>query len=155
MTKLSTVPVLITGGAGYIGSHAVLAMLDHSREVVVVDALSTGRRGAVPQGVPFYQGRVDDDTLIARVIKDHGCVEVMHFAGSIVVPDSVAQPLEYYQNNVVGSAQLLATCLDNGVERFVFSSSAAVYDGDYDVTGACRWSRAHRWHLPTLMAAAS
>ena len=135
MTNPSTVPVLITGGAGYIGSHAVLALLDCGRAVVVLDDLSTGRRGPVPDGVPFYQGRINDDDCVTQVIKDHGCCEVMHFAGSIVVPESVAMPLDYYQNNVSGTAQLLRTCLNNGIERFVFSSSAAVYDGDYDVTG--------------------
>jgi len=128
-------PVLITGGAGYIGSHALLALRDSGRDVVVVDDLSTGRRAAVPDGVPFYQGRIDDGALVGRIIKEHGCREVMHFAGSIVVSDSVAQPMNYYENNVVGSAKLLRICLDNGIERFVFSSTAAVYDGDLETSG--------------------
>ncbi|MBC8239282.1 MAG: UDP-glucose 4-epimerase GalE [Alphaproteobacteria bacterium] len=129
MTHSHYDPVLITGGAGYIGSHALLALLDSGRDAVVVDDLSTGRRGAVPDGVPFYQGKAGDRALIGRVIAAHGCRAVMHFAGSIIVPDSVTLPLEYYQNNVVSSAELLRACLDNGIERFVFSSTAAVYDG--------------------------
>ncbi|MBC8242502.1 MAG: UDP-glucose 4-epimerase GalE [Alphaproteobacteria bacterium] len=130
MTNISHPPVLITGGAGYIGSHAMLALLDNGRKVVVVDDLSTGRRAAVPGAVPFYQGKVDDGALIGRIIAEHGCVAVMHFAGSIIVPESVEKPLDYYQNNVVGSAQLLRACLDNGIKNFVFSSTAAVYDGN-------------------------
>ncbi|MBT7760138.1 MAG: UDP-glucose 4-epimerase GalE [Rhodospirillaceae bacterium] len=130
MTNSSHPPVLITGGAGYIGSHAMLALLDSGRQVVVVDDLSTGRRGAVPEAVPFYLGKVGNRTLIGRIIAEHDCRAVMHFAGSIVVPESVQRPLDYYQNNVVGSAQLLRACLDNGIKDFVFSSSAAVYDGD-------------------------
>ncbi|MBT3782694.1 MAG: UDP-glucose 4-epimerase GalE [Rhodospirillaceae bacterium] len=132
MTSLAHHPVLITGGAGYIGSHAMLALLDNGREAVVVDDLSTGRRGAVPAGVPFYEGKIADNALIGRIIREHGCRAVMHFAGSIVVPESVEKPLEYYQNNVAGSAALLRACLDNGIERFVFSSTAAVYDGAGD-----------------------
>ncbi len=122
-------PVLITGGAGYIGSHVVLALLDSGREVVVVDDLSTGRREAVPGQVPFYQGNVGNGSLIGRILTEHGCRAVMHFAGSIIVPESVERPLDYYQNNVVGSARLLRACLDNDIEKFVFSSTAAVYDG--------------------------
>lgn len=130
MTNTPDNPVLITGGAGYIGSHAMLAMLDSGRKVVVVDDLSTGRRAAVPDEVPFYQGKVGDGALIGRIVAEHGCRSVMHFAGSIIVPESVELPLDYYQNNVVGSAELLRACLDNGIENFVFSSTAAVYDGD-------------------------
>ena len=130
MTTASQPPVLITGGAGYIGSHAMLALLDSGRRVVVVDDLSTGRRGAVPGAVPFYQGKVGNRALIGRIIAEHGCRAVMHFAGSIIVPESVEKPLDYYQNNVVSSAQLLRACQDNGIENFIFSSTAAVYDGN-------------------------
>lgn len=130
MMDTSKRPVLITGGAGYIGSHAMLALLDSGRGVVVVDDLSTGRRGAVPGSVPFYHGKVGNRALIGRIIAEHGCRAVMHFAGSIIVPESVARPLDYYQNNVVSSAQLLRACEDNGIENFIFSSTAAVYDGD-------------------------
>jgi len=129
MTSTMHHPVLITGGAGYIGSHAMLALLDTGREAVVVDDLSTGRRAAVPTGVPFYEGKIADKPLIGQIIKENSCRSVLHFAGSIVVPDSVEKPLDYYQNNVAGSAALLRACLDNGIERFVFSSTAAVYDG--------------------------
>ena len=122
-------PVLITGGAGYIGSHAGLALLDAGRRIVVVDDLSTGRRTAVPDGVPFHQGRAGDVDLIREVIARHGCTEVMHFAGSIIVPESVGRPLDYYENNVVSSARLLRACQETDVESFVFSSTAAVYDG--------------------------
>jgi UDP-glucose 4-epimerase len=132
MTSSVQTPVLITGGAGYIGSHAMLALLDDGCGAVVVDDLSTGRRGAVPAGVPFYQGRIEDQALIGRIIGEHGCRSVMHFAGSIIVPESVEKPLDYYLNNVAGSAALLRACLDNGIERFVFSSTAAVYDGTGD-----------------------
>ena len=128
-------PVLITGGAGYIGGHAMLALLDSGREAVVLDNLSTGRRRGVPDGVSFYQGEIENGDLIGQIIKEHKCQEVMHFAGSIVVPESVALPLNYYENNVVGSTKLLRACLDNGIKRFLFSSTAAVYDGNMDVTG--------------------
>ncbi|MFP6773560.1 MAG: NAD-dependent epimerase/dehydratase family protein, partial [Alphaproteobacteria bacterium] len=128
--------VLVTGGAGYIGSHAVLALSDAGREVVVLDNLSTGRRGAVPDGVPFYRGEVTNGGLIKRIVGHHKCGAVMHFAGSIVVPESVSQPLDYYQNNVVASAQLLRACLDSGIDKFVFSPTAAVYDGDGAKAGA-------------------
>ena len=128
--------VLVTGGAGYIGSHAVLALSDAGREVVVLDNLSTGRRGAVPDGVPFYRGEVTNGGLIKRIVGDHKCGAVMHVAGSIVAPGSVSQPLDYYQNNVVASAQLLRACLDSGIDKFVFSSTAAVYDGDGAKAGA-------------------
>lgn len=130
MTDRSKIPVLITGGAGYIGSHAMLALLDAGRNVVVVDDLSTGRRRAVPDGIPFFEGKVENDELIRHIIIKYGCREVMHFAGSIIVPDSVVRPLDYYHNNVVASACLLRTCVNSDIRSFVFSSTAAVYDGD-------------------------
>ncbi len=128
--------VLVTGSAGYIGSHSALALRDAGGEVVVLDNLSTGRRVAVPDGVPFYRGEVTDGGLIKQIVNDHKCGAVMHFAGSIVVPDSVSHPLDYYHNNVVASAHLLRACLDSGIGKFVFSSTAAVYDGDGDNGGA-------------------
>ncbi len=130
MTVESAEAVLITGGAGYIGSHVVLALADKGRPVVVVDDLSTGRRGAVPDSIPFYEGKVEDGDLVAQIIREHHCRAAMHFAGSIVVPESVARPLDYYENNVVASVHLLRTCVENGIDQFVFSSTAAVYDGD-------------------------
>ncbi|HYD69481.1 UDP-glucose 4-epimerase GalE [Azospirillum sp.] len=119
--------VLVTGGAGYIGSHAVLALKAAGVGVVVLDDLSTGRRAAVPDGVPFVQGSAGDAELVADTIARHGVDAVMHFAGSIVVPESVEKPLAYYRNNTVNSHALIETAVRSGVERFVFSSTAAVY----------------------------
>ncbi len=125
MTKHST--ILITGGAGYIGSHAVLAFIDAGHGVVVLDNLSTGVRRAVPASVPFVRGDVGDGAVVADMIKRYGVGAVVHFAGSVVVPDSVANPLEYYRNNTASSRTLIQACVDAGVSRFLFSSSAAVY----------------------------
>ncbi|GLK69323.1 UDP-glucose 4-epimerase GalE [Hansschlegelia plantiphila] len=119
--------VLVTGGAGYIGSHMVLALLDAGRDVVVLDDLSTGFRSVVPDGVPFVEGCVGDEALVGRVIAEHGVDAIVHFAGSIVVPDSVVDPLAYYLNNTVRSRALIAAAVGGGVKRFVFSSTAAVY----------------------------
>jgi UDP-glucose 4-epimerase len=95
------VPVLVTGGAGYIGSHAVLALLDAGWPVAVIDNLTTGFRFAVPGGVSFYEGDIEDAGLLARIFAEQGTRAVMHFAGSIVVPESVENPLKYYHNNTV------------------------------------------------------
>ena len=119
--------VLVTGGAGYIGSHVVLALLDGGWPVVVVDDLSSGRRAAIPPGVPLVEGDVGDAVLIGRVIQEHAVGTVMHFAGSIIVPESVEKPLDYYRNNTANSLTLIETCRQAGVDRFVFSSTAAVY----------------------------
>lgn len=119
--------VLVTGGAGYIGSHVMLALRDRGRRVVVLDNLSTGRRAAVPDDVPFVEGDAGDRALTASVLREHAIGTVMHFAGSIVVPESVTQPLAYYHNNTANSLALIDTCRACGVERFVFSSTAAVY----------------------------
>jgi len=119
--------VLVTGGAGYIGSHMVLALLDAGRNVVVVDNLSTGFRSAVPSPVAFVEGNIGDQDLVRRVIGDHGVEAIIHFAGSIVVPDSVADPLGYYLNNTVNSRALIAVAVETGVRNFIFSSTAAVY----------------------------
>ena len=99
--------VLVTGGAGYIGSHAVLALKDAGWRPVVIDNLSTGFRFAVPDDVPLYEGDIEDDALLARIFSEQGVGAVMHFAGSIVVPDSVADPLGYYLNNTVKSRALI------------------------------------------------
>src|ERR1043166_6143552 len=93
------IPVLVTGGAGYIGSHAVLALLDAGWPVAVIDNLTTGFRWAVPEGVPFYEGDIEDADLLARIFAEQGTRAIMHFAGSIIVPESVAKPLDYYRNN--------------------------------------------------------
>ncbi|HTO80912.1 MAG TPA: UDP-glucose 4-epimerase GalE [Methylomirabilota bacterium] len=119
--------VLVTGGAGYIGSHVVLALRDFGHVVVALDDLSAGNRKLVPDDVIFTEGDVDDGDATAALIERHGIEAVMHFAGSIVVPESVRNPLEYYRNNTVASRSLIATCVAKGVRHFVFSSTAAVY----------------------------
>jgi UDP-glucose 4-epimerase len=120
-------PVLVTGGAGYIGSHAVLALRDAGWPVAVIDNLVTGFRFAVPEGVPFYEGDIEDAALLARIFAEQGTRAVMHFAGSIVVPESVEKPLEYYHNNTVKSRALIAAAVTAGVPHFIFSSTAATY----------------------------
>ena len=120
-------PVLVTGGAGYIGSHAVLALLDAGWPVVVIDNLSTGFEWAVPQGARFVRGDVGDQALVGGLIAEHAIGAIMHFAGSIVVPESVAKPLEYYENNTVKSRALIEAAVTGGVRHFIFSSTAATY----------------------------
>ncbi len=119
--------VLITGGAGYIGSHMSWSCLDQGREVIVLDDLSTGRRGLVAKDAQFYQGDAGDQRLLRRIIQKHSVKSVVHFAGSLVVPESVALPLTYYANNSCVSRALIDVCVQEGVENFVFSSTAAVY----------------------------
>ncbi|HWK40380.1 MAG TPA: UDP-glucose 4-epimerase GalE [Croceibacterium sp.] len=121
------VPVLVTGGAGYIGSHAVLALLDQGWPVAVIDNLTTGFRFAVPDEVPFYPGDIEDGDLLARIFEEQGTQAVMHFAGSIVVPESVEQPLKYYHNNTVRSRALIEAAVTARVPHFIFSSTAATY----------------------------
>ena len=122
-----TLPVLVTGGAGYIGSHAVLALKDAGWPVAVIDNLTTGFRWAVPDGVAFYQGDIEDAALLARIIAEQGIGAVMHFAGSIIVPESVENPLKYYHNNTAKSRALIAAAVAGGVQHFIFSSTAATY----------------------------
>ena len=119
--------VLITGGAGYIGSHAVYAFLDAGAEVVVLDDLSTGVQGSLPRATPFYQGDVADRDLVTRIVREHRVDGVLHFAGSIVVPESVANPAKYYRNNTSRGLELVDALIASGVARVVFSSTAAVY----------------------------
>jgi UDP-glucose 4-epimerase len=119
--------VLVTGGAGYIGSHMVLALLDAGEKVVVVDNLSTGFWWALPQEVPLVVGDMGDQALIAKTVRDHEVDAIAHFAAKIVVPDSVADPLGYYLNNTVKSRALIEAAVENGVKHFIFSSTAAVY----------------------------
>lgn len=119
--------VLVTGGAGYIGSHAVYALIDSGREVVVVDDLSTGYEAAVPEGVRLRRGDVGDRVFVSRVLDEERIDAVMHFAGSISVPESVSRPGLYYRNNTVASLVLAETCIAQGVEKFIFSSTASVY----------------------------
>src|SRR3954469_17366173 len=124
---MSKVPVLVTGGAGYIGSHAVLALRDAGRHVVVIDDLSTGSREAVPGDVPFYQGSIAERVLVDSIIDECGIGAIMHFAGSIVVPESVEHPLKYYANNTLASHSLISAAVDARVKHILFSSTAAVY----------------------------
>ena len=119
--------VLVTGGAGYIGSHAVLALRDAGIPVVVLDNLSTGRRAAIPDDVTLIEADLAETGRVRAAIGDHRVDAVMHFAGSIVVPESIEKPLAYYRNNTVNSHALIESCVALGVRRFIFSSSAAVY----------------------------
>ena len=130
--------ILVTGGAGYIGSHFVLACLDAGREVVVLDDLSTGHAGAVPGGVPLHVGSCEDHATLDRVWRAHGIRSVVHFAARTSVPESVAAPLRYYAANLCASASLLSFCAPRRPRAFVFSSSAAVYGGGH--SGAIRES---------------
>ena len=123
----SKLPVLVTGGAGYIGSHAVLALVDAGWPVAVIDNLSTGFRFAVPDGVPLYERDIEDGALLARIFAEQGTRAIMHFAGSIVVPESVENPLKYYHNNTVKSRALIEAAVTAGVPHFIFSSTAATY----------------------------
>ncbi|HEY0957979.1 MAG TPA: UDP-glucose 4-epimerase GalE [Novosphingobium sp.] len=120
-------PVLVTGGAGYIGSHAVLALADAGWPVAVIDNLVTGFRWAVPEGVPFYEGDIADATLLARIFVEQEIGAVMHFAGSVVVPESVENPLKYYDNNTARSRALITAAVAAKVPHFIFSSTAATY----------------------------
>ena len=120
-------PVLVTGGAGYIGSHAVLALADQGWPVAVIDNLTTGFRWAVPAGVPFYEGDIEDAALLGRIFAEQQTQAVMHFAGSIIVPESVEDPLKYYHNNTAKSRALIAAAVAGGVPHFIFSSTAATY----------------------------
>ncbi len=119
--------VLVTGGAGYIGSHMVLELLDAGETVVVIDNLSTGFRWAVAPGAKLVVGDIADTELVKATIKANGVTAIIHFAGSIVVPESVADPLYYYLNNTAKSRGLMQAAVETGVKNFIFSSTAAVY----------------------------
>ncbi len=119
--------VLVTGGAGYIGSHAVLALKDAGWKVAVIDNLVTGFRWAVPDDVAFYEGDIADGDLVARIIAEQRIGAILHFAGSVVVPESVSDPLKYYSNNTVKSRALIESAVQGGVKHFIFSSTAATY----------------------------
>jgi UDP-glucose 4-epimerase len=119
--------VLVTGGGGYIGSHMVWALLDAGEQVVVIDRLSTGFRWAIAPEARFYEGDIADTVLMRRIFSENEIDSIIHFAGSIVVPESVADPLGYYENNTVKSRSLIASAVEAGIPYFVFSSTAAVY----------------------------
>ena len=126
--------VLVTGGAGYIGSHMVWELLDNDCDVVVVDNLVTGMDWLVPEQVPFVKGDVGDQRFMENVIAKYDVETIIHFAGSVVVPESMQNPLKYYENNTNASRNLIAAAVNSGVEQFIFSSTAAVY-GTPSMTG--------------------
>ena len=119
--------VLVTGGAGYIGSHMVLALRDAGEKVVVLDNLSTGFRWAVPEDVPLVTGDFGDADLVTETLARHDVSAIAHFAARIVVPESVSDPLGYYLNNTAKARQLIECAVQAGVDHFIFSSTAAVY----------------------------
>jgi UDP-glucose 4-epimerase len=119
--------VLVTGGAGYIGSHTVWALTDAGHPVVVLDDLSTGRRAALPASVPLVEGSVGDAALVGALLRRHGIGTIIHFAGSVLVGQSVTDPLGYYANNTVASHALIGAAIAAGIRQFIFSSTAAVY----------------------------
>lgn len=119
--------VLVTGGAGYIGSHMVLRLADAGQQVVVLDNLTTGFDWAIDHRATFVQGNAGDMELVGKLIAEHGITEIVHFAGSIVVPESVSDPLKYYANNTATSRNLIEAAVKGGVKHFIFSSTAAVY----------------------------
>jgi UDP-glucose 4-epimerase len=124
---MNIIPVLVTGGAGYIGSHAVLALKDAGWPVAVIDDLSNGTRELVPDNVSFYEGNIADRPLVERIFDEQGIGAIMHFAGSIVVPESVEKPLKYYANNTLASHALISAAVAKGIGHILFSSTAAVY----------------------------
>lgn len=119
--------VMVTGGAGYIGSHAVLALLDAGFRVVVIDNLVTGFDWAVDARAQLVVGNIEDDAVVRAAMRDHGVFAVMHFAGSVVVPESVENPLKYYRNNTAASRSLIESAVVSGIRHFIFSSTAATY----------------------------
>ncbi|ODT32154.1 MAG: UDP-glucose 4-epimerase GalE [Kaistia sp. SCN 65-12] len=121
--------VLVTGGAGYIGSHMVWELLDAGEQVVVLDRLSTGFDWAVAPEARLVVGDIADSGLVAKLVRENGIDAVIHFAGSIVVPESVADPLAYYENNTCKTRALIEAAVSAGVAHFIFSSTAAVYGG--------------------------
>lgn len=119
--------ILVTGGAGYIGSHMVHALADRGESVVVIDDLSTGFDAVLPGAATLVVADIGDQAAVGRVLKEHDVTAIAHFAGSIVVPESVENPLKYYENNTVKSRSLIASAVAAGVKAFLFSSTAAVY----------------------------
>src|SRR5258708_2217923 len=119
--------ILVTGGAGYIGSHMVHALVESGERVVLLDNLSTGFRWAIPKDVELVVGETGDDALVSRLIAEREASAIIHFAASIVVPDSVSDPLGYYRNNTVNARALIECAVKGGVKQFIFSSTAAVY----------------------------
>ncbi len=129
--------VLVIGGAGYIGSHMVHALVDAGEPVVVIDNLSTGSSSAFSEKIPLFIGDIADENLVDGVIARHDVDAIIHFAGSVVVPDSLADPLGYYRNN---TGELAQRCCEvatrRNVDKFIFSSTAAVYGNAEESAGA-------------------
>lgn len=119
--------ILVTGGAGYIGSHMVHELVDAGEQVAVLDNLSTGFRFLIPGSVPFTAGSTGDRELVSKTLRRHNVTAIVHFAASVVVPDSVSDPLGYYRNNTMNTCVLLDAAIEAGVKQFIFSSTAAVY----------------------------
>lgn len=119
--------VLVTGGAGYIGSHMLLALIDAGEDAIALDNLSTGDRRLVPDKARFTEGDIGDEALLKKLIAEHDVRDVIHFAGSIIVPESIRRPLAYYENNTVNTLKLLKACVEASAPRFIFSSTASVY----------------------------
>lgn len=128
--------ILVTGGAGYIGSHVVKLLGERGEQVVVLDNLSTGNREAALYG-EFVEGNTGDQTLVSNVLKRYNISTVMHFAAHTIVPESVEKPLKYYGNNTACTRNLLECCEDAGVENFIFSSTAATYGIPGDASKPC------------------
>ncbi|MTI17571.1 UDP-glucose 4-epimerase GalE [Rhodobacteraceae bacterium RKSG542] len=124
--------VLVTGGAGYIGSHMCWLLEEAGEDLLVIDDFSTGFQWALPDSAKVYEGDVGDQELLAQIFKENDVDAVIHFAGSIIVPESVENPLKYYLNNTAKSRSLIEACVTAGVDKFIFSSTAAVY-GDPEV----------------------
>jgi UDP-glucose 4-epimerase len=127
MTAPKPFRVLVSGGAGYIGSHAVLALKDAGWEPVVIDNLVTGFRWAMADDIPFVEADIEDSDAVSKAIKDYNIGAILHFAGSVVVPESVENPLKYYHNNTAKSRSFIGSAVANNVRHFIFSSTAATY----------------------------
>ena len=125
--------VLVTGGAGYIGSHMVLELVDAGERVIVLDNLTTGHEWAIPAGVPLVVGDSGDQELVGRLLRDEAVDAIIHFAASIVVPDSVRDPLGYYRNNTINTRALIECAVQAGIRHFIFSSTAAVYGNPAEI----------------------
>lgn len=119
--------ILVTGGAGYIGSHCVQALKNKAKRIVVIDNLSTGFKDALPEDVIFYQGDINDAELLNQIFDKEELTACIHLAASTIIPESIADPLKYYQNNTMGTLTLLKACINHHVHQFVYSSTAAVY----------------------------
>jgi UDP-glucose 4-epimerase len=125
--RIGDMSVLVTGGAGYIGAHMLLALEDAGERAVALDNLRTGARWLAPESAAFVEADVGDEAALGRVFAEHEISEVIHFAGSILVPESILHPLDYYRNNTANTLNLLSACVNAGVKRFIFSSTASVY----------------------------